>query len=45
MIPSLCSRKMFSPPESAGLIGSLTLGRYVLALDYTRGQFALDPRP
>jgi hypothetical protein len=32
-------------PESAGLIGSVTFGHYVLALDYARKQFALDPRP
>jgi hypothetical protein len=29
-------------PESAGLIGSVTLGRYVLVLDYKNEQFWLD---
>lgn len=32
-------------PESAGLIGSIALGRFVLALDYKRQLFYLDPAP
>ncbi len=30
-------------PESAGLIGSVTFGHFVLVLDYKREQFFLDP--
>jgi predicted aspartyl protease len=32
-------------PESAGLIGSVTFGHFVLVLDYRREQFFLDPQP
>lgn len=32
-------------PESAGLVGSIALGRFVLVLDYKRQQFFLDPQP
>ncbi len=31
-------------PESAGLIGSVALGRFVLVLDYKREQYFLDPQ-
>jgi len=32
-------------PESAGLIGSVTFGRFILVLDYKRQLFYLDPAP